>query len=275
MTLNLTIPTKWNDLSRKQLLYIARLFILKLSQNAFRMRAFTFLTKSRVLGERKVSGDWFYIFRHGRQRFMIQDQELLFFLKSVDFLTQDSRLTVNRFPVIRIWWKRFFGPSNSGYNISWLEFINAESCFYAFNTSHDPKYLRQLCAILYRPQKKNYRPMAEDYNGDRRQRFNDFTYQRRARWFRWLSSEKLMCIYVFYAGFRNKLVDENRHCFSGGAVSSEPVNPVKDLMATMRMLNLDDITKNETIQRSMVWEAFAQLNDMIGKSKEQNKNGKI
>ena len=275
MSINLTIPVKWNDLSAKQLLYIGRLFTLKLSQNAFRSRAFTYLTGTRALGERKIEDDWYYIFRKKRQRFMIHAQEFLFFLKTVDFLTQDSRLTVNRFPSVRVGWRRFFGPSNSGYNITWLEFINAEGMFYAFNLTREEKFLRQLCAILYRRQKKHFRPLSEDYNGDRRQRFNDFTYQSRARWFRFVSREKLMCIYIFYAGFRTKLVDEHPFCFSGAAVSSEQVNPVKDLMATMRQLNMDDITKNIVIQHSLVWDAFAQLNDMIRKSKEQNKHVKI
>jgi hypothetical protein len=275
MSINLDLPTKWNDLSRKQLLYIARLFILKLSQNQFRARAFCYLTGIKPCGERKINDDWYFIFSRKRHLFMIMDQEYIYFLKSVDYLTQDSHLTHNLFPFISILFQKFYGPSNSGYNISWLEFINAESCFYAFNQGHDPKYLDQLCAILYRPQKKHYRPMSEDYNGDRRQRFNDFTYQRRARWFSFVRPATKLCIYMFYVGFRNKLVAENSNCFSGETVSSEPVNPVKSLIATMRTLNMDDITRNALIQHSSVWEAFAQLNDMILKIKEQNKHGKI
>jgi hypothetical protein len=278
MTINLTIPTRWNDLSKRQLRYIARLFLAKLTQNNFRARAFIYLTRIRLVGEINDSTGHYFMFSHHRKRFVIHNQEYLYYLKTVDFLTCDSTLTINRFPSLHILWRRFYGPANSGYNITWLEFINAETAFYAFNRSRRTIYLDQLCAILYRPQKKHYNPRAEDYNGDRRCRFNDFTYQARARWFRFVSPCTKMCIYIFYTGFRNKMVTENPHCFSSSVVSGDPVNPVKDLMATMRLLNLDDITKNTTIQHSLVWEAFAQINDMIMKTKERKKhrgNGRI
>lgn len=275
MKINLTIPKKWNDLTKKQLLFVARLYLLKLTQNSFRMRVFCYLTGIRARGEKKIEEDWYYVFSKKRKRFLIHEQELIYFLKSVDYLIQGSQLTKQNFPVFRILFSQFFGPSNSGYNITWLEFINAEGCFYAFSKTQNQKYLDQLCAVLYRPQKISYDPVAEDFTGDRRQRFNDFTYQRRAWYFRFITPVKKMCIFMFYVGFRNKLVEKNPYCFSAEVVSSEPVNPVEGLMATMRTLNMDDITKNSSIQHSSVWEAFAQLNDMIKNIKEHNTHGKI
>jgi len=269
--INLTIPTSWNALTKKQLLYISRLYLLKLTQNTFRSRAFCYLTGIKPKGEQKIGTDWYYIFKRKRKYFKIHEQEYIYFLKSADYLIQESHLTKNHFPAIRIFFKWYYGPSNSGYNITWLEFINAEGCFYGLSKTSDPKYLDQLCAVLYRPQKKHYNPRAEDYTGDRRQRFNDFTYQRRAKYFRFVSPVVKNCIFMFYIGFRNKLVEKNPYCFASATVSSDVTNPVEGLMATMRTLNMDDITRNEQIQHSLVWEAFAQLNDMIKNVKEQNK----
>lgn len=274
-TVNLTVPTGWNKLSRSQLLHVARLFLAGLSADSFRVRVFLHFSGIELLGERKLENELYYVFLRDRKQLMIGMQQYQYFLKSVDFLLQESRLTTNLFPCFNILGKRFYGPSNCGYNITWLEFIHAESCFYGFTQTRNISHLNNLCAVLYRSGKKYFRSSSIDNNGDPREIFNDFTYQRRARWFRFLSPSKRFSVFLFYSGFRNLLVSRHPHVFSSSSVSSADQNPVENLVSTMRLLNQGDITRNRIIQQSLVWEAFAQLNDMVANIKEYKKHGEI
>ena len=266
-TLDLKIPTEWNQLSQKEILYVCRLFFLNLTGQKFKLLLFLKLTGVKALPNKIVADNIFYIFRKNNIRFSLSVDELHWFLKSTDFLTTDSKLTKNVFPRFRIFWKRFFGPSNKCYNITFLEFLNIESCIYAFHKTRENKHLDQLCAIMYRRQKKEYRPNSPDYNGDRREPFNDYTYTRRASWFKLLPLVKKYAVYVFYIGCRNALMKAHPNLFSSTPVNSEPVNPIENLKKIMYSLNQGDITKNKQIQHTQIWEAFGQLEEMVNQSK--------
>jgi len=270
--LDLKIPDTWNRLSRKQLLYVCRLYILNLTELKFKTWVFIKFTGIKALPHKIIAGRLYYFFRKDKTRFSLTPDELHWFLHSLDYLISESKLTINHFPVIRILWKRFFGPSNSCYNISVLEFLLAEQMIDAFNRTHQEKYLRLLCAILYRPQCKHYRPNSPDYNGDRREPFNDFTFKHREYWFRFLSKPKLHAVYIFFAGCRNALIEKHPYLFSNSGISSEPVNYADALKNVLISLNQGDITKNKEIQQTQVWEAFGQLNEMAKQIKRIKKN---
>lgn len=265
-TVNLTIPTGWNKLTRKQLLRICRLFLLNLDYETFRLRSFLYLTKTKAHPGH---------FKCGKQKFTLSDQELAYFLHSVDYLAQESALTQNNFPSIRILGRRLHGPSDRGYNLSYAEFIHAEKSLYAYMKTDDAKYLNELCAILYRPGKPDFNPKDPDYNGDRREKFNPYSYQQRARRFRFVSRRKRYAIYLFYAGCRNAMFSANKSLFSGSSVSSEEHSPIDSLRKIMNDLNLGDITRNEKIYRMPVWEAFEHLNQMLENMPKSKKNGKV
>lgn len=148
------------------------------------------------------------------------------------------------------------------------EFLFAERILDAFHQQQNPVYLRQLCAILYRPQVKPYRPNSPGYNGDRRQPFNDYNYTRRARWFKLLPHEKQMAVYVFYVGCRNAIIQKHPHLFNSAAVSSENQNHVDNMKQVLIALNQGDITKNKEILQTQIWEAFGQLNEMVKQNKQ-------
>jgi hypothetical protein len=260
--LDLKIPETWNQLSRKQLLYVCRLYILNLTELKFKTWVFIKFTGIKALPHQIIVGRLYYFFQKNKIRFSLTPDELLWFLHSVDYLLSESKLTINHFPVFRILGKRFFGPSNSCYNISVMEFLLAEQMLEAFNRTHQLKYLRLICAILYRPQRKPYRSNSPDYNGDRRETFNDFTFKRRERWFRLLSKSKLYAVYIFFVGCRNALIEKHPYLFSNNKISSEPVNYSEALKQVLISLNQGDITKNREIQQTQVWEAFGQLNEM-------------
>lgn len=269
--LDLKIPTEWNKLSRKQLLYVCRMFLLKKKESDFRLLVFLKLTNVKALPKRIIADQVFYFFKYKKQQFSLTVPELNWFCNAVDYLRQDSRLTVNLFPWLRVFHRKYYGPSKKCYNVCFNEFINAEACIYAYHTTKNLKHLRQLTAVLYRRQKKNYNPGSAKNTGDRREPFNDYTYQHRARQFRFLSKEKLLAVYCFYIGSRNALMEAHPDIFKGGTVSSEPVNPVKNLQELMYSLNQGDLTKIKELEQVQVWTVFGQLQHMVVENEKLKK----
>ena len=265
-TVNLSIPTGWNQLNRKQLLRICRLFLLNLDYETFRLRSFLFLARLKAY-------PGFFKFR--KQKFSLTDQELAYFLHSVEYLTAEPALTRNNLPLLRIFGRRYYGPSDKGYNLSYIEFIHAEKSLYAFMKTNDAKYLNELCAILYRPGKSDFNLNDPACDGDRRQPFNEHNYAHRSRRFRFVSMRKRYAIYLFYAGCRNAMFSANKSLFSGTSVTSEETNPVESLRKVINDLNMGDITRNEKIYRTPVWEAFEHLNQLIENMPKSKKNGKV
>lgn len=275
-SVNLTIVKSWDEITRKQLLFLCRLFLAKLDLDDFRLQAFLYLTKTKALPDKIITnGIVYWIFKTGKSMFMLTREELAWYMKSVDFITQNCRLTVNHFPAFSLPLKRFFGPSVKCYNMSYLEFIHAENWLYAYQKSNDLKHLNTLCSVLYRPGKRNFNPLDPDYNGDRREPFNDFIYQKRAWRFRFIGIRKKFAIYLFYTGCRNVMIDSFPNLFKGDVVSSEPVNPVNSLRKIINDLNMGDITRNDKIYKMQVWEAFEHLEHLIENLPKKKKHGKV
>lgn len=267
--IDLKMPTAWNQLSRAQLLFVCRLFRLGLTEFNFKLRIFIRFTGITALPVRKVAGQVYYAFKKNGQVFYISIGELYSFIGSANFLMSDSQLTRNLFPGFYLLWKKFYGPSKNCFNITMLEFIHAEAALYRFSVSKDIKHLRTLCAILYRRQVKNYNPSAPGYTGDRREPFNDYTYQRRAKWFRLLHPNLVFAIYTFYAGCRSALMQKYPKVFEGsGSVSSEPVNPVDNLKNLVHSLTNGDVTKINQVEHTLLWDAVAHINSLITTNRE-------
>lgn len=262
---------KWNELSRKQLLYICKLFRSGLDANTFRLKAFLELTGVKALPRKIVKDHVYWEFKKRKEQFWMTDMELTWFLQAVNYLTDNCKLTVNLFPSFLIGLRRYWGPCRECRNLSWKEFIHAEGQFFAYNHSKPERkqfYLNMLCAVLYRPERADYHPMSPDYNGDRRQLFNDFVYPKRAKWFSLLPIDKRYSAYIFYAGCRNAIVEAHPLTFKSGGVSSEaPKSPVKGLIQLVTDLNQGDVTKNEQILNSPAWDVLDLLERMIEKQK--------
>jgi len=270
-SLDLKIPTQWNQLTRSQLLFVCRLFVRQVTEHQFKLLVFLRFTGVKALPRRIIADQVFYFFRKGRVKFSLSIPELHYFTSAANYLLSDSQLTRNILPRFRILWRCFHGPANKCYNISFLEFLHAEAVIYRFHVTRRMSCLRHLCAILYRPAARS--SFIRNGQADKREPFNDFVYIKRSRWFRMLSPAKLYGVYIFYIGCRNALMKAHPRLFSGGTeVSSTPVNPVESIKKLMFELNQGDVTKNPQIQQMQVWEAFYQLEQMIIQGEEIRKS---
>lgn len=106
----------------------------------------------------------------------------------------------------RWWGRRRYGPADGLSNVRFLEFVFADSYFVAFAQSQDEKYLHRLLSVLYRPQRRPYRPRAANYGGDRREDFNEnLVGERAGRWAARLPQAQQLAILTWYRGCRHAL----------------------------------------------------------------------
>lgn len=265
--INLTIPTGWNQLTAKQILMVCRLHLSKLTQQEFRLKAFLTLTGMKALNRPVLGG--YYSFSIKGQLLRIHQEEMVWLLKSVDFLLGDCQLSVNRFPSFRIGFRRYFGPSNKCYNLTLNEYIHASASVYKYQMTEDLKHIDTLCAILYRNRGKG------SNESDPRERFDDYGYLKNQNRFARLPKHKKLAVMMFFLGCQYELNKAFPHLLSNSTISSEPLNPVPHLQKMVRLLNTDDITKNRQVLNSPLWEAFAQLDDRIENITLKKKNGKV
>ena len=95
---------------------------------------------------------------------------------------------------------RYYGPSDEFNNITFGEYVDALDPFEDFNTTGETKYLYQLLAIFYRPQKSFHfiRKHLNSYDGDRRVAYNSNHTLKRADK---LKNQPIGLVYGFYLLF--------------------------------------------------------------------------
>lgn len=143
---------------------------------------------------------------------LITDVQLCQLLWLADFLVTDVRLTAQLLPMVRLPWardwrrRRWFGPLEKMRNLRFLEFIFADAYFVAYSKNPaQAEWLDKLVAVLYRPQRRRYRPRAADYGGDRREDFNPVHVGVRADTLARLPLATKLAIYTWYRGCRGQL----------------------------------------------------------------------
>jgi hypothetical protein len=126
----------------------------------------------------------------------------------VDFLfAEQLDFTKQLLPSVRATWglRTLYGPADGLANLSFLEFVYADSYFIAYAQRQDTQWLHHLLATLYRPQRRPYRPHAADYAGDRRQNFNPALIDERLSLVARLPQAEQLAILTWYRGCRRAL----------------------------------------------------------------------
>ena len=246
--IKLTTPTTWNELTQKQLFFVMKRFIRELPEKHVLLFFLEYFAGIKLLKHNIFEkGKEFFRFRKGWSKFQLTAEQVSQMLVQLEFLLKETGLTKNPLPVFRIRRKKYYGPADSLYNINLREFIFAEMNFMSFAKSRHVVYLNNLIAILWRPQVKPYKPNSPDYPGDRRERFNDSIWPKRARKMYKLKLYKKYALFSFYAGARAELQKEFKNVFSADGGSKQPKNMAKQLQDLVRAVNGGDPTKNEQL----------------------------
>ena len=270
----ITLPDEWNRLSRRQLLYLAWLFKQSIDVHHFKVLALNKLSGLKVLNRYYIDDDNRYRFlvKHKRRKFYVSAALYHELLKAVGFVMQEPKLTKQ---LIKSFWfgRRFHGPDDSCYNITYNELIHAELAWTNFKNSGDVKELNKLVAVLYRPRRKGIRTSDPEWDGDLREPFSAYTYTRRARWFRFLPFKLKYAVHIWFSGCIGHMADEHPLCFNSTRISSQPgkQNPAKALIDLVPVLTKADPTKNKALYASPAWDVFDAYESMRKEHEEMKK----
>ena len=183
------MPSDWNELTRKQVLFVSRLFQGQLTMVDFKLRVLC-----KVLSvSRKVL-------------MRIHPEDAYFLGESLDFLFKEVCLTKNLLPVLRTGRRKYFGPADAMMNCTFGEFTMANSLLDSFSKTKEQKYLDEMVSVFYRPRKWFWfiRKSFTD-NQDPRKRFVNRSLKRRCQRIANLDYEVKYSIFLFFSGVLNSL----------------------------------------------------------------------
>jgi len=238
-----TLPSEWNELSRKQLLCVSRLFSAKLTLVEFRVRSlFEFLSLKRKNFKRIAPEDAYTL------------------CESLDFLNKEVNLTRNLIPVIKAGLRKYHGPADAMVYCTFGEFTLACSALDEFQKTGEEKYLDELVAILYRPQKFfwSIRKYFTD-NQDPRARFMNRALKKRAGKIARVDHCVKYSIYLFFNGVLNSLPGLYPYVYQEKNEAGDQDNGWASLIISLADGKTDDKSL-ETIMNSNLYNVFIGLN---------------
>jgi len=238
-----SLPTEWNELSRKQLLHVSRLFIARLPVVDFRVRTlFEFLSIGKNTFKRIAPEDAYTL------------------CESLDFLNKEVNLTRNLIPVINVGLRKYHGPADAMVYCTFGEFTLACSALDEFQKTGEVKYLDELVAILYRPRKLfwSIREYFTD-NQDPRGKFMNRTLKKRAGNLGKLDHCLKYSIYLFFNGVLNSLPSLYPFVYRQKDETDSQDNGWASLIISLADGKTDDKSL-ETIMNSNLYNVFIGLN---------------
>ncbi len=242
-TLNISLPSKWLDLSNSQLLFVAKLFNSDFSKfrTQFLTLAFFRLSNARISG--KPTADIFLLKIKGQKIFEMPISLLTSITNKLDWLL--GEVTEVK-PLKRI---LFASPVNYRlYNTTFEQFLTAENYYIAFSETNEMKYLNMLVASLYSL------PL---------HKFNAKKISSRSKWFFLASVHSKFTVFLWFSGFRAHISNEFPELFdvSGNPKKKEPINIKSHIMGFVRGLTEGDITRSDSVYKSDTWTALYELNE--------------
>ncbi len=237
------IPSDWNELTKKQILFVSRLFHGQLTMVDFKLRAlFNFLSVKKKVIKR------------------IHPEDAYFLCESLDFLFKEVSLTKNLLPAIKIGLRKYVGPSDSMMNCTFGEFTIANSLFDSFSKTKDQKNLSEMVAVLYRPKKWFWfvRKSFTD-NQDPRQKFTNRSLKKRSTRIAALDYDIKYSAFLFFSGILNSLPPLYPYVYQQKSDSSNEDNGWASLIISLADGKTDDKSL-ETIMNSNLYNVFIGLN---------------
>ena len=238
-----SLPSQWNELSRKQLLFVSKLFSAQLTIVDFRVKAlFEFLSIKRKNFKRIAPEDAFTL------------------CESLDFLNKEVNLTRNLIPEIKAGLRKYHGPADAMVYCTFGEFTLACSALDEFQKTGEEKFLDQLVAILYRPKKIFWfiRKYFTD-NQDPRGKFMNRTLKKRAGKIVKVDHCVKYSIYLFFNGVLNSLPALYPYVYQEKNEAGDQENGWASLIISLADGKTDDKSL-ETIMNSNLYNVFIGLN---------------
>lgn len=240
-----TIPTSWDELSKKQLLGAVSILYHNGEVNATLLQLFRILSGMSWL-----------------RFFLTKAVDMMEYFYLCYFLINETGPTKNLIKE----YKGYRGPADHFNNLTGAEFIFSEDFYFSFvNSEHkDDTALNELVAILYRPGKRDYN-FKIDAAGDGREPYNQniASYLAKHRISKWDRNVRL-AIFHWYQACREKMIKGNPKVFTGK--KGEPAK--YGLLSVMRTIAETGIHGDfEKVQKMHVKMWMMELNEKIEEAK--------
>lgn len=210
--IKLTVPQKWNELSPKQLLYIAKHWeswqtLAKINESLIKARALLFLELSG-LESKKQKRELCNLLS-----FVDEDTDINI-LDFTNFVFEKLDLTKQILPKVKVgMFEFYYGPNDRINDISIDEFSYAFGIYNIYNKFKNDTYLNSLMAILYRPRNNK----SEFYKtGDFKVPFNNKLVNEYEKKIKKLPEEYKQAVYLFFCGCLESLAIQFPNTFERG-----------------------------------------------------------
>ena len=237
------MPSDWNELTRKQVLFVSQLFQGQLTMVDFKLRAlFDFLSVRPKVIKR------------------IHPEDAYFLCEILDFLFKEVSLTRNLLPVIKTGWRNCVGPSDAMMNCTFGEFTMANSLLDSFSKTREQKYLDEMVAVLYRPKKWFWfiRKAFTD-NQDSRKKFVNRSLRKRSIRMAALDYNVKYSVFLFVSGVLNSLPVLYPYVYEQKGETGSEDNGWASLIISLADGKTDDKSL-ETVMNSNLYNVFIGLN---------------
>lgn len=252
-TVNLKLPTKWIDLSNRQLLFVAKLFLSDFAKNRskFLTHAFVFFSGARIINYSIIGFHRLKI--KGTPSFEMEVSLVTSIANTLDWLFKD---VTEIKPLKRI---LFAFPVNYRLHYTNFEqFLTAENYYIAYSETKQVKYLNMLIASLYSL------PF---------QSFNSKKIKSRSKLFNLVSLQTKYTVFLWFSGFRWYMYQECPDLFKVSDDSKTQTKLIikEHILGFIRGLTEGDVTKTNAVYKTDTWTALYELNE---KAKQGNKETK-
>lgn len=235
MSINLTTPKRWADLTEDQLIYVSGQLMSERTEFELAVRVFIYccgIDIEKHTGEKAIV-------RIGK-RYAEMDKEL--FIQGAESVQWITRSLIGFEPL------RSLGdgkPCDSSFEgVEFEKYIACENWYQAYLATRSTDYLCCLAAELY------------GCASDRMRKE---------------SPERLFTAFLWYGGIKQRFAKEFPHYFrkvESGSSSGENMKMREMIFATMRALTGGDITKTENVLRADTWSALYELDSKAHETME-------
>ncbi|AWW31829.1 hypothetical protein DN752_17765 [Echinicola strongylocentroti] len=260
---NYPLPSRWDELSRKQLITAAWLSTTKKAGTDLAKLLFLVLTQSLPWWKR-IRLRFFYLF----QANITERGDLIFITRSFaefpDFTTQKIKNIGGRFVL-------FSGPLDRLSNCTLWEYILAEKHFLDYLKTKDENTLDKFIAVIYRPRRKKTAP---DYAYDCRLPLVDGEVNERAKKIKAIDHRTKIAILMWFDGCRNLLIKNFPLIFKKEEEKPKGNKPRKSnsggWVSLIQSL-AEDMTQIEEIGKTNLTVALTDISHRIQKANQKPK----
>lgn len=251
---NLISVSGWDKLTEKQLLAIASLMRQPNYEKSLVTKAFLKINGLRVkkgfVYTTNADGQNYksYIFqKNGYRPFTISANIFASMVKKLEWL--DGEITPFRC-LAKLSGRK--APNHLLFGTSLEQFLYAENLCNNYMATRQVKYLRQLAAVYYKPDKAIFKS----------EKVNQW-----AKKYRFVKTARLYAIFLWFSGIKQWIIKKYPYVFSTSGTGKQHA-PDESILNLLSALNQGDITRNEKILKTHVHEAMYQLNLMAEKAND-------